>query len=388
MKEINKKTSLIIVCLLIFMQIPAFFISHFSFNAPPYDDAPAYQIFVKDLTEGHLNFTQGSFQGASLPAVPIYLISKTPQAYSVTNFFFAITTIPLMYLLAKKLFQSELLGTIAALFYSLMPAIIFSPFSGYPQGVFHFLTISTALLVLNKSRWTFLVFGWSLITKPFSIALLPFFLYRRSVKHFLLGCTIGIVYLGLVLITTGKIQMGVHQNITPINVFHPERFLYNLASTPPLILSIHNFLPLSKSTSLADMMHISPLVIVFSFITLTKFKIYYPKFSLFFLLFSFYLLGLLIPLTLSYTDTNYLQTFYLGAILIILPYLKKNPLLIPLTVATTGYQFFYFYLRYQEFWTFNGFFLFLIEIIGLVISIIITQASIRKYITQLYLNIR
>lgn len=385
MKELNRKNSLIIVSIFTLIQLPAFFLSKFSFNSLPYDDASSYQIFVADVLRGKLNFSLGSFQGAALPAIPFYWFFRTPQAYSFINFIFAVATIPLMYIFAKKIFRSELLGVLAALFYALIPAIIFSPFSGYPQGVFHFLTILTTILVLHRSPWSFLIFGWSLITKPFSIVLLPFFIATKQIKQFLLGSLIGLFYLEIVFLSTGKIQLGVHQNITPANVFHFDHLIYNLASTPPLILSIHNFLPFSKTTTLADMSHISPLIIVFSIIVLLNFRRYFKNFRPFTILASFSLLALTLPLTLSYTDTNYLQTFYLAAILLSLPFIKEHPLVLPVTVALTGYQYFYFFLRYQEFWPGNSsLYLFLIEFTGLVITLWLTRENIRLYFRQLH----
>lgn len=382
LKEISYNKTCFIILILSCLQLFGIFAADFSLNGPfTGDDVFAYQIFVEDIFKGKLNFTYAGFQGSSLPAILLHAFFPTPQSYTLTNLFFAIIAIPLMFLVTQKLFHSLLSALLASLFYALMPSIIFSGFWGFPQGVFHFLTLLTLLLILRRSKFTFLFFAWSLIAKPFSFALLPFFIQKKQLKHFFGGCLIGMLYLYIQYLSMGRIIIGIHPDITPGNVFQFNRLLYNLASAPPLLFSIHNYLAFSETT-VADMLHTSPLIIIFALITVLHLRNHVKEKSLFYNLVSFWLISFFMAAILAYVDTVYLQTFLIASVWLALPFFKKFPLLIPITVATTAYQYFFLLIYRANIWTTKANLLYIIPIVCMIFSLYLIWPILKKWCGQ------
>jgi hypothetical protein len=382
-KEISNKTSRTIIFILIIIQFIGLLAANFKLSSPPMGDAIAYQVFIEDIFKGKLNFSLGGFQGSSLPAILLHKIFPSAHSFSLTQLFFAILLIPLIYIVTKRLFNSNFFGVVTALFVAMNPEIIFSGFFGYPQAVFHFLTLLTLLLVLSKNKYSFIFLGWSLISKPFSAALFPFFLYKKQLRQYLGGLIIGGFYLFIQYLFLGRIMIGVHPEIQVASVIRPARFLYNLASAPPLLFSIHNYLVFSEITTIGDRFQTSPFLVIFSIFSAIYLSRMYKSKKVFKTLVWFALLSFLLPASLSYLDTNYLQTFIFAVILLSLPFFKKYPIFLPITVATLSYQYLFTFIAEPSIWPPpQGYLLFSIPIIGFLISCYLVKESLLAVITS------
>jgi hypothetical protein len=370
MKDLSLKTSWLIVFTLTAIQLVGFFSAKFRLIDPPLGDAPAYQLFIEALFRGGLDFSLGGFQGSSFPAVIFHIVYPTNHSFTFVNLLFAHLSIPLLFILIKKLFSLNNLAVVGALIWACIPTIQLSGLYGYPQGVFHFATILTLLLVLNKSRWSGLSLGWAVISKPFAAALIPIFLAKKQYKKLIICVIFVTFYIAVEILSLGKIMIGVHPNISAASVIHPEKIIYNILAAPPLLFSVHNYLPFSL-TPITDSLQTSPLVIVFSLIGLFYYRP--PKF-----LVHIWLLSFLLPIALSYLDPNYMQTFILVAILLSLPVFKKFPLLLPITIGTTSYQYLFTFLWRPNFWQFNGLMLYAIPIVSIIISLYLVWNDVKK----------
>lgn len=334
----------------------------------PQDDGFLYQEFAKKLAQGKIDFSIPGFHGADFFGAIIFLVTGSHLSIYFFDIICALLLIPLIYLAVKEIFQDKLLGVMAAYLYLLMPFDYFNAFRGGHQTAFFLFFVLALYLLFKNSKLTFLVYGFSLITKPFSIALLPFFIYKKKMKQFFLSLIIPITYIFFQFQQTGKLMIGVHPNLTTTNLFDLKRLFPNLIYAFQNYFSIHNFSPLNN-LYLMDMVHISPLITV-----LAMFLIFYPKKylisrSLYITLLSSLFIALLIPASFHSLNMWYLLVFNFILVLLALKALVYYKRLIPLVVFSFSFQFFYNYLSAKGSY-FNNYVSFIIPLIIFLISLV------------------
>ena len=163
-------------------------------------DAAIYADIARNITMGHgptsnitmpvyTNFVPQTKYG-TWPAFypPLYplLIAASFKIFGVSNFsavlvngFFFVATIPLIYLLAKKLFAREV-AILASIWYIFTPALLLYSITPITESLFTFLIVLTVYLILVKKNFfvSGLLVGLSFLTKFQGILLLsPILIY-------------------------------------------------------------------------------------------------------------------------------------------------------------------------------------------------------------------
>ena len=360
-KKISNQTSLIVVLILTLTQFFGVFNADINPSGPPLEDALFYQPFVEDLLKGQINTSGSGFQGSSFPAIILHLFWPNTQSFVITQLFFGIATIPLIFIVTKQIFERNKPAIIATLLYALMPDVVFSGLHGYPQGFFNFSTLFVVYLLLKNSKLTGLAFGWSLISKPFSIALFPFFIKQKQIKPFIFGCLIGLFYLAIQINLAGQIMIGAHKDLNATNVFKFEKIGRSLASAPQFIFSVHAYSPNGDNT-LGDRLHTSPLVAISALLVVFHMRNKLPKKHqqslIYFSIFSFSLAALI-----GYIDPIYLHTFIFSIIWLSLPALESMPILLFGSVLTSYYSYLFVSLPSGRYWGQDYYWIFSIPVV-------------------------
>jgi hypothetical protein len=315
------------------------------------DDGFLYQKFAEILVKEHrLDMSIPGFHGPSLFAALIYWLTGSSYSINYFEIIAALLTIIFIYLASKEIFQSQLAGIMASYLYVLTPLHYFTAFRGFIWASFLFFIVLTLYLLYKKPQLSFLALGLALITKPFAICLLPFFIYKRKVKQFLLALIFPAVYLAVQFSQIGRILIGAHQDLTAGQLFDPSRFIPNLFYAFQNYFSIHNYSPL-QPLHFMDMIHLSPFISFLALLAIFYPRKYFYDLKLYYTLIVFAFFSLLIPASFHHLDMYYLTTFNLALILLALLPLVEYEKIWPVVVVSFAFQFFYTYLSYREaFW--------------------------------------
>ncbi len=175
------------------------------------DDGISYARFTRTLAEeGRMDFVNNTgAMGLPFLSIPIYLLTGSDNSIVYTSMILAILSIPLIFCVTKKLFDSERAGVYAVLLFLLMPA----PYVSLLRGLVETATVFSILLflyfLLKKSRLTPVVYCLSCIVKPFNFCLLPLFLRdflsKKKILFLAASALIGLGYLTINYMQTGEI---------------------------------------------------------------------------------------------------------------------------------------------------------------------------------------
>ena len=355
-------------------------ISLFSATPRPLDDHFLYQQFVESLARGDLDLTIPGFHGSDLFAVPLYWMTHSPLA-QITALMIVACFIPLVAFLAgRSIFRSIPAGVLLASILTMMPFISFVALRGWTGPGYFLLMLLTLWFGSRGSLWTGVVFGLAILTKPFAIGLLPLLLviaqksaslclrYRRLI----IAPILVLLYLAMQYIQAGRIFVGTHSEVSSIGIWQgPQRIFLNLAHALQILFSVHNYYyPDPGLTGPGNMMHTTPILIflglwgVFSpkeffdeghwtseighrSADSPKSEVRTPK-SVPLALLSGAVLIFFMNALLDHMDHFYMEAGVLLLILAAIPVLMKYPLWVPIVLATLHFQWFYFYLQFQE----------------------------------------
>lgn len=315
------------------------------------DDGFLYQRFAETLVkEQRLDMSIPGFHGPSFFAALIYWLTGSSYSINYFEIITALLTIIFIYLAAKEMFRSQLLGILASYLYVLAPLHYFPAFRGFIWASFLFFIVLTFYLLYKKPRFSFLPLGLALITKPFAICLLPFFIYKRKFKQFLLALIFPALYLAIQISQIQRVMIGAHQDLTASQLFNLRRFIPNLFYAFQNYFSIHNYSPF-QPLHYMDMIHLSPFVSFLALLAILYPKKYFRDLKLYYTLITFALFSLIIPASFHHLDMYYLTIFNLSLIFLALLPLTEHERLWPLAVISYAFQFFYTYLSYRgTFW--------------------------------------
>ena len=338
------------------------------------DDGFLYQKFAETLVkEQRLDMSIPGFHGPSLFAALIYWLTGSNYSINYFEIIAALLTIIFIYLAAKEIFQSQLAGILASYLYVLTPLHYFMAFRGFIWASFLFFITLTLYLLYKKPQFSFLSLGLALITKPFAVCLLPFFIYKRKVKQFFLALIFPVLYLAIQLSQIQRVIIGAHQNLTAGELFGPSRLIPNLFYAFQNYFSIHNYSPL-QPLHFMDMIHLSPFISFLALLAIFYPRKYFHDLKLYYTLMAFAFFSLIIPASFHHLDMYYLTTFNLALIFLALLPLVEYEKLWPLIVASFAFQFFYTYLSYREaFW--GSYIIFVIPVTIFIISLIYLAMS-------------
>jgi hypothetical protein len=330
-----------------------------------------YQTFAEKLVDAHvIDWTIPGFHGSDFFVSIVYAVTGSPYSIHYFNMLCAILSPLLLYLLVTRMFGVARLGAYAAYAYLLMPITYASALRGFNFTPMIFFALLGAYFIWDKPKWSFLM-GIAYVVKPFAIAFAPLFFYRKQIPQFFLSLLFPFVYVLAQYLSTGAVLIGQHAEYTTGSLFSFHRFLLNIPYAIQNYFSIHGFSPVHHAY-LADMPHITPMVTVMATIGIIYHKEIHQNKKLFVALCLCALIALLLPMSFFYFDYWYLTMFNVTLILLALLPLYRFDKLLPVVVATSGFEFYYLLLSMPLYFTtdLSRIVLFSIWVLVLIISVI------------------
>ncbi|MFH0770854.1 MAG: hypothetical protein V1926_05795 [Candidatus Peregrinibacteria bacterium] len=325
----------------------------------PMDDNALYQRFIETLARGTVDLSIPGFHGASFLALPFFLATGSALSNIYTQIICSLLLPAIAYGAARALLFDKFQSVLFAYAVTCMPFVLFLSFRGFTFSSYFLLVLLTLALRSRGSRWAWLPLGLSVITKPFSIALLPFFLLwkpigrdqsgvRNGWVQMFLGLFIPVVYVIAEELQIGHIIVGAHPDITQNNVFPLWRLPLNAAHGVQMLFSIHNFYFVDPAkTSMSNALLSSPVLMALGMLSLLYPQMFWKDRRLALALGLSAALAFLLACALDHMDQLYLGTTVLLLAIASLPVIARFSLLLPIVLATLHFQFFYTYLAYR-----------------------------------------
>jgi hypothetical protein len=342
----------------------------------PQDDHFLYQRFVESVASGHPDFGIPGFHGTDWLGVIVFLITKSPIA-QIHGLLIAALLLPALgYLAGKSLYKDEFSGLMLAGILTMMPFVSFVLFRGWTGAGYWMLMLLTVIGATRKSWWTGIPWALAILTKPFAIVLFPvivalsgkqseslwlkfvpesWFAHRRKYPApwiTALGIVVVLVaaYLIAQYVAAGRIFVGAHDGLTPTTAVQgPSRIFLNLAHSLQILFSVHNYYFVDPAlTGPGNMLHTTPVLMFLGMFGLFAPTKYFRDRGLPTALLTGAIAGLVLNSLLDHMDHFYMEASVFLLILAALPVLKAHKLWIPVVVATLHFQWFYFWLQYQE----------------------------------------
>lgn len=330
-------------------------------NIIPQDDAFLYKQFIETLATGRIDLSIAGFHGASFLTLPLYLLTGSPLAHEWFQMFCGLCIPIAGFFAAHALLQDKTQAIFFAYALALMPFLQFIALRGFTFPSFTLFLLLTLLLRARGSRWAFLALGISLLIKPFSIALLPLFLWwqpstttphtgmRRGWVQLLLGVSIAAAYVLAQYSQIGRVIVGAHTEIDQTNVFLLSRFPLNVLHGIQMMFSVHNFYFVDPArTGMGNMTHSSPLLMLMGCIAFLYPKDLWKDTRLARALGLSALLAFFLAAALDHMDHFYMETCVILLTLGAIPFLARHLLLLPLVLITLHFQFFYLHLMWKD----------------------------------------
>ncbi|HXK41166.1 MAG TPA: hypothetical protein VJ046_03680 [Candidatus Paceibacterota bacterium] len=228
-------------------------------------DGQNYEGFAESLARGKIDFKSFyGFHGLSILSVPFFWLTGSHLSIAYTSMFLVLMSVPLIYLIARDIFNSNKAGVYGLLIFLMTPYPYTTLMMGFQEAALLFFILLIIYGSIHKRSWTPLVWAFGGIVKPFALVLLPLFTsdlwVRKKTKwFFLLGLAVGLVYLA-----TSYYQVGHPINNAAINSYQGN---FDTGNPPPLRESftagIKGFLRVGANLLLHfRKIMVSPLVII------------------------------------------------------------------------------------------------------------------------------
>ncbi len=324
----------------------------------PQDNHYEYQRFIETLAAGRIDFSIPGFQGGSFLALPLYLLTRSPLTHTLFQIGAALLLPLTGFFTAKALLRDTTQAILFASALTLMPFFTFIAFRGFNFPSFTLFLLLTLLLRAKGSRWAWLTLSISILIKPFSVALFPFFLLWEPRPgrarlgdgrvQFALAMILPVLYVSAEYLQIGRIIVGTHVDIGAGNVFQWTRLPLNMLHGVQMLFSVHNFYFVDQAkTGLGNLVHSSPLLMVLGCLSFLAPKDFWKDRRLARVLGLSAVFAFLLAAMLDHMDHFYMETAVLLLTLGSIPVLMRYRILIPLALLTLHFQFFYLYLMWK-----------------------------------------
>lgn len=324
-------------------------------------DYAFYQGFAESVARGQFDLSIPGFHGVDFLTAIWFWVSGSPNAHIhlqlVSNLLLPIVA----FLAARSLYKSDIAGVLFAGVITISPFISMVYITGYTQAANILLFLLALYAAHEKKQWAWLPWAFAILTKPFALILLPFFVQKKKRErgvlmyvNLVLGLAVPALYWLAQYLQIGHIIIGVHPELNEVSIWtRGMKLLGNIAYAIQDIFSMHNFhYGNPGATPMESLVHVSPLLVmlgIFAFLAPQKyFADRWMHRSL--LLAAF--LGFALTSLVSIND-YYMQFFILMVVLASLPVLEAHPAWIPFVLVTSVYQWFYLVLQYREHTTFG-----------------------------------
>ena len=312
-------------------------------NITPSDDDFSYQLFAEKIVDQReIDLSISGFHGADFFVAIIYFFTRSSFSVYYLDMILAILSIPLFFLVFKKIFNNAYIGLLSSFWYMMSPYIYANAFRGGHQTAFLFFTLLGLFFLFYKPKYSFL-FGISYIIKPFSIALAPLFIYKKEYKQLLLSFIFPIFYMIAQYLQIGRLIIGSHSDLTVGVLFSFKRFILNIVYAFQNYFSIHGFSPIND-VYLSDMIRISPLITFFAFFAIFYHKQFFKNTKFYWFILMSAIISFIIPTSFFRFDYNYYLIFDLILVILFLMPIAKYYKFLPIVVFSLFFQFFYLFL--------------------------------------------
>ena len=199
------------------------------------DDGFHYQGFTESLAKGIVDFkSYYGFMGLSILSVPFFWITGSHLSIAYTSMLLVLMSVPLMYLVARDMFDSRRAGIYGLIIFLLTPYPYTTLMRGFQEGALLFFILLIIYGSIHKKAWVSLAWAFGGIVKPFVLTLMPLFAeylwHKKGAKlFFLLGLITGFIYLAV-----SYYQVGHLINNAAINSYQGS---FNTGNPPPLVES-------------------------------------------------------------------------------------------------------------------------------------------------------
>jgi hypothetical protein len=312
--------------------------------------------FIRTLAGGRLDLGIYGFHGSDFLAIPWYWLTHSESTQIDYQRIWAILIPMCAYFAASGLFGSKRDALLFTGIIMMMPFMLFTYLMGWTFSSYTCLIFLTIAGVTRGSSWTWVPWGFAIITKPFALALLPLILLcnvkrvSRSwrVWTVVLAFLIPAAYVVTEYLQIGTVHMGVHRQMHWTTFFlNIDRFFLNWAHALQMMFSVHNF-NFAGYTGSQDLMHTTPVLIFLSIFGFLAPKQFYKERRMPLVLLLCAVFGLSLNAMLHNMDHLYMHTGILFLLLGSIPVLRKHLLWIPLVLATLHFQWLYYYLYARD----------------------------------------
>lgn len=326
----------------------------------PLDDHYNYQRFIETLASGSLDLSIPGFHGSDFLAAIWHLFSGSFISQIEFQIYCALLLPFLAYIAGRDLFKGEWEGVVFATIITMMPFFSFVALRGWTGPAFHCLLMLTIIASERRSRWTGVLFGFAIITKPFALALAPLLFINASPRRprwkgyrdLYIGIGIAALYVLVQYVQVGHVIVGSHSHLNQANVWQdPLRIILNAAHSLQILFSVHNYyFPDPALTGPGNMLHTTPVLIFLGLWGMFHQQSFYKR-RVGYALACGMIIGIGLNMLLDHMDHFYMEAGVLMLIFAAIPVLKRNQIWIPLVLATLHFQWFYFFLQYRQTFT-------------------------------------
>lgn len=249
-RYLEKREKLLILTV-VFTMVVYFFISHPQLA----DDGFHYEGFTESLARGVIDFkSYYGFMGLSVLSVPAFWLTGSHLSIVYTSMLLVLLSVPLIYLIARDIFNSKQAGTWGLIIFLLTPYPYTTLMRGFQEGALFFFVLLIVYASIHKKAWTPLVWAFGGLVKPFALTLLPLFaksllpirrtddgktvdnrhdvsvsVIRKRITWLIISLAIGLVYL-----SASYYQVGYLVNNAAINSYQGN---FDTGNPPPLVES-------------------------------------------------------------------------------------------------------------------------------------------------------
>src|SRR3989344_6730918 len=170
-------------------------------------DGQNYEGFAESLARGKIDFKSFyGFHGLSILSVPFFWLTGSHLSIAYTSMFLVLMSVPLIYLIARDIFNSNKAGVYGLLIFLMTPYPYTTLMMGFQEAALLFFILLIIYGSIHKKSWTPLVWAFGGIVKPFALTLFPLFLpvdkrlaksfiHSRMFFWFIVGLAVGFIYL-------------------------------------------------------------------------------------------------------------------------------------------------------------------------------------------------
>src|SRR3989344_5463915 len=135
-------------------------------------DGQNYEGFAESLARGKIDFKSFyGFHGLSILSVPFFWLTGSHLSIAYTSMFLVLMSVPLIYLIARDIFNSNEAGVYGLLIFLMTPYPYTTLMMCFQEAALLFFILLIIYGSIHKRSWTPLVWAFGGIGKPLAVGL-------------------------------------------------------------------------------------------------------------------------------------------------------------------------------------------------------------------------